>query len=128
MLVLEYGRPNRRPLRRLIVAGILLCAFTGVLVFRGWHRAPAASVAPVMPVVPMAGNFPRTYFAPPTTSAIAGMFLILRTQDLDYPVFSCPSVQPTTREGIEPGAGADSATWPGVPPGTNRFQTWKAGD
>ena len=82
MVVLEYGRPSRKLSRKLIVTGILLCAFVAVLVFRGWRRGP-------MPVATV----------PATTSPVAPMYLILRTQDLHSAVFYCPPVQPTTREG-----------------------------
>lgn len=83
------------------MTGILLCAFIAVLVFRGWRLGPVpvATVAPVVPVAPMA--------ATTVPSAIAQMFLILKTQDLNAAVFDCPSVQPTTREGMEPDAYLD---------------------
>lgn len=82
MVVLEYGRPNGKLSRKLIVTGILLCACIAVLAFRGWRRGPV----------------PVATVSPPTTSAVAPTYLILRTQDLNSAVFHCPPVQPTTRE------------------------------
>lgn len=130
MLVLEYGRPNRKPSRRLIVTGILVCGFTGVLLFRAWRRAaaPAAPTAPLAEVAPPVGKVLPPWATPPTTSAIAGMFLILRTQATDQPVFNGPSVQPTTRKGIEPGIDEGSPAWPGITPRADRFATRQAGD
>lgn len=77
--------------------------------------------------MPTVGNVLPPWATPPTTSAIAGMFLVLRTQDLDRAEFHCPSVQPTTREGIESWTVDDNVTWPDITPGAGGFPTRQAG-
>ncbi|HEY2584547.1 MAG TPA: hypothetical protein VGI81_02135 [Tepidisphaeraceae bacterium] len=94
MQILEYGRPDRHPRRRLIAIALLTCGFVGVLLFRIWHRA-----APVPTSISSTVIVSQRVSTPSRTTTVADFFLIIEAKnDGARPVFSCPSVQSTTRE------------------------------